>query len=53
MTIDQIVKVVKPDYVAINNPREKGVPTLGTTEVEKVEIDFDKADGVCMYVTIV
>ncbi len=52
MTIDELVQLVKPDYVSVNNPKEKGVPTAGNTEVLKAEIDFDEVDGAMMYITI-
>ena len=58
MTIDEIVARVKPDYVAVDNPKGniiKGnqILTPGSAEVSSVKIDFDPADGICMYVRIV
>lgn len=52
MTINEIVAKVKPDYISVNNPKTKGTPTDGATEVVKAEIEFDPADGVHMYITI-
>ena len=52
MTINELVKAVRPDYVSVDNPKVKGVPTSGTAEVASVKIDFDKVDGLMMYVTI-
>lgn len=49
MTINELVKRVRPNYVSVDNA--KGT-TPGTAEVASVHIDFDKADGIMMYVTI-
>ncbi len=52
MTIDELVRAVKPDYVSVDNPKVSGVPTLGTAIVSKVTIDYDPTDGLMMYVRI-
>lgn len=51
MTIDDVVKMVHPDYVAVNNPAVRGVRTPGTAVVVSFEVDND-VDGVFLYVTI-
>ena len=51
-TIDEIVAMVRPDYVGVNNPRRKGVPTPGTAKVKSFEVTYDRADGTMLYVTI-
>lgn len=51
-TIDELVKRVKPDYVAINNPKIKGVPTSGSTLVAHYEVEYDEGDGVMLWITI-
>lgn len=52
MTIDELVKKIKPDYVSVNNPKVQGEPTKGNAKVSSAHIDFDKADGIMLYVTI-
>lgn len=52
MSIDDVVRQIKPDYVAIVNPKCHGVPTLGTAEVSEYKVEFDDGDGIIMWVTI-
>lgn len=51
MTIDEIVKRIRPTHVAVVNPKIKGVPTPGNTKVESFHLDFEDTD-ILMWVTI-
>lgn len=51
MTIDDVVRIIHPDFVSVDNPRIKGIPTPGTTEVEDYHVDYD-VDGVHLFITI-
>lgn len=52
MTIDELVQAIKPDYVSIDNPAVRGEGTPGTAVVSSVKIEYDKVDGVMMYIRI-
>ena len=51
MTIDDVVKIIRPDFVSVDNPRIKGIPTPGDTLVISYKVDLD-TDGIHLYVRI-
>ena len=50
-TVDEVVRMVKPDYVSIDNPVHKGKATHGDAYVSSFKVEYD-SDGVHMYVQI-
>lgn len=52
MTINELVAKFRPNYVAVNNPKIQGIPTLGTTLVDTYEVEYDESDGVMLWVNI-
>ena len=51
MTIDDVVRIIHPDYVSVDNPRIKGIHTPGNTIVVSYKVDLD-IDGIHLYVRI-
>ena len=53
LTINEVVKMVHPTSVAVNNPKIKGVPTRGDTLVSSFEVEYDEADGILLWIDII
>ena len=51
-TIDELVALIRPTSVSVNNPVTRGVPTKGDALVESFKVEYDKVDGILMYVNI-
>lgn len=52
LTINEVVKMVNPTSVAVNNPKIKGVPTRGDALVYSFEVEYDEVDGVILWINI-
>lgn len=50
-TIDELVDLLHPEFVSVDNPVTRGVGTSGSTRVASYKCDFD-VDGIHLYVTI-
>ena len=51
-TIDELVTLLHPTSVAINNPKLHNIPTPGTARVSSFEVKYDEAYGILMWITI-
>lgn len=51
-TIDDLMDLFHPDYVSVDNPKMPGTVTPGNTFVRKFEVEYDEADGILLWVTI-
>lgn len=47
-----LVALIRPTSVSVNNPVTCGVPTKGDALVESFKVEYDKIDGILMYVNI-
>ena len=51
-TIDELVDLFHPDYVGVNNPKTRDIPTSGSTKVARFTVEND-VDGLFLYVDII